>query len=235
MRFIILSIFLLTVSFITKGQIIVMHDIVDPVNNNESFGPNLRHFNHLYLDFGIIIGKAEGQTEIINSSSNSLRFGNRYKLKISSIYSIGLDVSISRKSFRIKQNNNKIFPEPTLHKSEKVLIYDLGFGFFNRINFRSRGNYIGEYFDFGIYAHPILQSSHITKDDYNPQITGFKKNIVNEKGLEYINDYYYSVILRFGINRYIISAEYRLSDIISSEYQTHLPVFSIGIQIGIHK
>ena len=54
--------------------------------------------------------------------------------------------------------------------------------------------------------------------------------------LKYYEPFNYGVLARFGINRYVIYANYRLSDLFKSSYNyAELPRLTLGVQIGLHK
>ena len=54
--------------------------------------------------------------------------------------------------------------------------------------------------------------------------------------LNYLNDGNYGAYAQFGINRYVVYAKYRLSDMFNNSVQySELPRLIVGFQIGLHK
>ena len=198
-------------------------------------GPNNRHYTHFYIECNYIMGLNSEQIEIIKGLSNRIAIGNRYKIKVSPIYSLGFDGSISQTSYNLRQNTEKIFPDNIIHETEIIRFNDIELEFFNRINFRLRGNYLGEYFDIGFYGSWIFSSSQIIKENLEKNVFNFSRSVLKNKDLSYINSFQYGLKARFGVNRYIISFRYSLSKLTDWDINLRLPPFSIGVQIGLHK
>ena len=233
---------LLSIIFLSTyvaGQDVLLEEDVKADTIKKTVGPNLKHFTHLYLDLGFIAGKSETEGADINyGKSYTFSVGYRYKRKISNFYAIGFDINYYLMSYNLKQENSKILPNDSLHNKEKLIFNNLGLELYNRFNFGKRGNYIGTFIDIGAYGNWAYKVKHYTKDELdNADINNAKINEVTNTGLVYPEELNYGVKARIGINRFVLSATYRLSDLFKEKYSYYpeLPRLSVGLQIGLHK
>jgi len=207
-----------------------------------SSGPNFRHFSHLYFGFAFFI--PEGKVMEVKTkpgSTTSLEFGWRYKLKLTNWLSIGSGLNYVNDIYDIKQNNDKLIPDTVLHTKEKLRFNYIGSEFFIRFNFGKRGNIIGRFVDIGAYANYAFKVKHmfVDKVDGNiPHRAGSQRVILYK--LDYIEKFDYGVKGRIGVNRFVVTANYRLSYLFTDSYKAevgdyYLPKFNLGIEIGLHK
>ena len=76
-----------------NAQEVVM-DIDVEEQYSSTHGPNMRHYGHIYMGFGLILDFDEEHGAAINPwRSSNFTFGYRYKLKLLSFYAIGLDLN----------------------------------------------------------------------------------------------------------------------------------------------
>src|SRR6185369_1637111 len=95
-----------------------------------------------------------------------------------------------------------------------------------------RGNYLGYYFDLGIRGEWDHSIRHIIKNKL-PDGSYARSSI---KALPYVNRFNYHVVGRIGLNKILIYAAYRLSDLFKSKYDyPELPRLTTGIEISIFR
>jgi len=225
-----IAIFIATFSF---GQEVLFEEDVLADTLISKKGPNRKHFYHFFISYGFIAGESEGAgSDISYGLSNNVEFGFRYKLKVCNFYSIGCQALINTDVFHLKQNDSKILPDTIQHDKEKLTNDNLSFGVYNRFNFGKRGNYIGNFLDVGAYGDWRFYSKHCVKD----KISTGEMVKISTTHLNYLEDFNYGVYAQIGINRYVVYAKYRLSDIFLSTYSySELPRITVGLQIGFHK
>ncbi|HBF88194.1 MAG TPA: hypothetical protein DDX39_06080 [Bacteroidales bacterium] len=239
-KYILTIVVFFTIISFAKSQAVVLEEDVNVDTLESKKGPNLKNFAHLYFEFGFNVFPQETGAEINPVKSNILKLGYKYKYKICNFYALGFDIHYLNSSFNLAQNTSKLLPDSIMHDNENIIINNLGFEFYNRFNFGRRGNMIGKYMDIGAFGTFIFNKKHQSVDKSNdPNIAmGHKQEIVNT-GLIYVQSYSYGVNARVGINRYALTASYRLSDIFKTESESftfnypELPRLYIGLQIGL--
>jgi hypothetical protein len=205
-------------------------------------GPNFRHFSHLYIGAGLFIPEGkELEVKIKPGTSISFQFGWRYKLKLTNWLAIGSGVNYTNDIFDIKQGEDKIIPNDIQHSREKFKFNNVGSEFYFRFNFGKRGNIIGRFIDFGAYANWTFRVKHIYIDKAEsipPYRAGTQKVVFHN--LNYVEKFNYGLKARIGLNRYVLSANYRLTELFTNEYRAEvgayfLPKISVGLEMGLHK
>lgn len=199
-------------------------------------GPNMKSFSHLFFGYEFFTGKPDKKgAEIIYGSSSSLNIGYRYKFKIFEFYSIGFSTIYSYNKYVIKQDKNKILPNPVLHDKEKIRFSNAGFEFYNRFNFDKRGNTIGKYIDIGLYGNWAFAINHYTRDKEYDENNMSELTVVKYTGLKYTEKYGYGLSARIGMNKVSLSADYRISNMFKEDYQLpELPRFSVGLELTLY-
>ncbi len=232
-QFILIILFL---PFFGISQKVLLEENVEYDTLVTKFGQNYANYRHFYISAGFLTGENNPGSEIIFVNSRQMELGYRYKRKISDNYAFGLGLSICNSSFYLNQKANKIVPNDSLHSSEKIAINSLKLELYNRINIGKRGNIIGKFMDIGFFTSYNYRAKHITKDKLTDTNKFFAKKVKSVyKGLEYIENFGYGLGVRLGINRYVIYSQLRLTNIFKSNYNMpELPVYSVGIQIGLH-
>ena len=224
------------------GQTVLLEQDINADTIPKIVGPNLKHFSHLYLGYGFVLGTNSIGSEINYGSSSDFVYGYRYKRKLSEFYAIGFDLFYHSTVFHLKQDSTKTLPNNILHddkgEKEKLTFNNLSLGLYNRFNFDKRGNYIGYYLDLGARVDWPFSVVHFTKDKFdfaNINNGGVVKT--KTTGLVYINPVYYNVYARLGFNKFVITASYRLSDLFKNEFDLYseLPLLIVGVEIGLHK
>ncbi len=210
-------------------------------------GPNMRHYGHIYTGYALVTDFDEQTgTSIVWWRSGQYIFGYRYKLKLLSFYAIGLDLSYKRTSYFFEGVSENPFdpanPLTTNVERDRHRLINNGFGieFYHRINFGKRGNTLGKYLDTGIRAQwNVADTENILIKDDDPDLPSQRKRIKN-RGLTYIMPFSYGLTARFGFNKIIIHANYRLSDYFKEEISPDVdvnipetPRLALGLQFAL--
>jgi hypothetical protein len=225
------------------GQTILMQENVNDIDfKAPSQGPNYRHFGHLFIGFGFYIpdgGDFEVETKAIFTTS--FEFGWRYKLKLTNWLAIGTGINYYNDIFNIKQVDDKVVPTNIKHSKERLRYNNLGTEIYMRFNFGKRGNVIGRFLDVGAYGNWAFAVNHMYEDKSNsqlPYMAGSERVILYH--LSYVEKYNYGLKARIGINRYVITAMYRMNDLLTQEYRDdvgdyYFPKLAVGFELGLHK
>jgi hypothetical protein len=232
MKSILTILFVFALLQISFSQDVVFNENVGSDSVTETHGPNLKHFKHPYIAFGFAATQSEKKSSNIDMGlSSNFIFGYRTKLKISNFYAIGYDLAYNLSWYRLSQSKDKLTPDSVKNDKERLTFHNLELGLYNRFNFGKRGNIIGKFVDLGVYADWTFLCSHFTKNDKYENT--YKTKVTHLKYYEPLN---YGVLARFGINRWVVYANYRLSDLFKSKYNyAELPRLTVGFQIGLHK
>ena len=235
---IIAAIALLPLTF--SAQTVLMEEYPASDTIVPKWGKNLRHFIHLYFSYSMIVDDFSNNTAKNKiPGSGEFALGLRYKLKLTNFYAMGLDFGMNSTGFAVKQSDGKTFPTNIKHKKENIQLSSLSLEYFNRINFDRRGNKIGKFIDIGAYGFVNLNSWHYIQDVYDTLSFGSSKKIeVKYFKPDYLNNYGYGASVRLGMDMFVLTARYRLSDLIkktgSYEGFPELPRMMVGIQISVH-
>lgn len=209
-------------------------------------GPNMRHYGQIYVGLGVVpdFDEEEG-TAIKWWRSGQFMVGYRYKLKLLSFYAIGLDFSFKTTQYFFEDRDNNPFDEmnPLTYNQErdKHQLVNNGFGleFYHRINFGRRGNTLGKYLDTGIRAQwnfaNVEKILLKTDDDGVPS----KRIKIENRKLTFIEPLSYGLTARIGFNKFLIHANYRLSDYFKNKISDdvaveipELPRLAVGLQVA---
>jgi len=227
MKKILLYIFVIS-SFLAQSQTVLMQEKVDSVYHKRKFGVNSTHFVHPFFTFGFLFDVSNKRDVTDFGSTNSFSFGIRYKLRLTNHFATGVEI----------EDRMSIIAFPT-HKpilKDKYLFFDIKYAWYFRTNLGMRGDIMGKFLDVGIYGSSVFFPSHYTKIEVdNPN---YKSLSQYEEDLNYFKSFNYGLILRFGINQFVIFAEYRLNNIIKKKYSEEfrsIPQVTVGLQIGLHR
>lgn len=240
----------LLLSIPTAAQTVLFEENVKDTYPKERLrGPNKRHYTHWYVDYGFFVSETESQmglggADIRYGLSHTFDLGYRYKLRLTNWLAFGANLSYQYLSYHIKQNDNKTFPRP-VYSSLSVSQYDkerlqlnlFSFEIYERLNFGKRGNTVGTFWDVGLYVAYMVRDKHFIQDDHlanQPQYVSVTR--IQHLDLDFTEEFYYGLRTRIGRNRYVLSAQYRLSDMFSDDLlDLELPRLSIGLQVGLHE
>jgi hypothetical protein len=237
-----LVLFCLVLSFFhntNSAQDIVLDKNVDKQYTEEK-GPNMPRYRHIYLGLAMVVpyNNLPGSGIDLGRSAEIL-IGYRYKVKLSSFYAIGFDISNRFVRFGIKSEedlpvdiNSNPLSQASLVDKLGLSLTSMGLEAYNRFNFGKRGNTLGNYLDIGIKEEWNYGRKMIIKDDA-PDGSYFEKSRKVEKKLLFIEKFSTILTARIGINKVSIYGNYRISDLITSGYLTpELPPLTTGIQVA---
>jgi hypothetical protein len=247
-KYIFLLCFLATLISKVSAQEVKLAQDVGSDTLKSKFGPNLKHYVHAYVGYGLVAGPSEAKgSQVKYPSSHEWVFGVRYKYKIGEVYGLGLDLALTPQVFALKQQEGKLLPNTVHHDSEKLKFTNIGLGFYNRFNFDKRGNYMGTFLDLGVYGNWMAHSAHVFQDPDSYPLSGVKNIKVQENDLKYLANFNYGALVRLGFNNYVFYGTYRISDLFDSGYGVfdlngknvfdfpELPRYTIGFQFSLHK
>ena len=221
-----------------SGQEIMFNQNVDQQYQNVK-GPNMKHFIHFYSGSGLLMPFNEHSGAKIDfGRSWELLFGFRYKRKLLPFYAVGLDANLRYRKFGI-QDEKLIYStvNPLTMASQvnrfAVGVSSTGLEVYNRINFGSRGNILGNYLDIGFRGEWNFSTKEIIKDRLGNQELAENLRTVR-RNLKYIQNFSSVATIRFGFNKWTIFGNYQLSDLFKKQYNfVELPSLSIGLQYSL--
>jgi hypothetical protein len=211
---IIFTILITLISTAVFSQDILLQQNVKADSIRPMYGPNLKNYIHGYIGIGFPVYTNEGVNYTKFGSSAVFDFGLRYKRKITNYLAMGADAGINLGVYKLKQNEGKSVPDTIVNDKEKFQLSSILSSVYVRINIGRRGNFIGNYLDLGAYG-----GWNVVKKDktYNENAVGEKVKTVTRR-LKYMDNFSYGLLARLGVNRYAITASYRLSNIFVSSY-----------------
>lgn len=199
-------------------------------------GPNAQKFGHFLVGFGLVVDQPEGDRDIKHLQSNNITIGYRYKYKMGNVFSAGWQLDYSRLKFSYDPIvltdalGNNLTPE-----KEFLRLHQLKPGIFFRINFDpNRGNVMGKFMDIGGYGSYNFGRNYYL--EFEESVLDAKKRKEVYSGLEHVEKLSYGVVARFGVNKLVVFAQYRLSNLSNDDFLMREPSrIVVGIQTGIHK
>ncbi len=212
------------------SQEVLLSENVQADSIRPTRGPNLKHFTQGYIGIGFPVYTNEAVTYTKVMASTDFNFGIRYKHRVTNTFAMGLDLGMHLAAFKLKQDEPAILPESENYDREKFQINTLSGSAYVRINAGRRGNYIGNYLDLGAYGGWNMIKKY--KGTYKNEADEKVKLITSR--LNYVEDFSYGGLARLGVNRYALTAQYRLSDIFNNEIP-ELPRLVVGIEVGLFK
>jgi len=242
-RYLFLSSFLIF-SFAVLGQTVLLHEKISDYDfKMPKKGPNFRHFTHLYIGFAFFIpGNENNEIETKPGSTTTFSVGWRYKFKITKWLALGGGLNYANDVFNLAQNENKIVPNDIQHDKEKLRFNNLGPEAYLRFNFGKRGNVIGRFVDFGAFFNWSFKVKHMFQNevDKNAQPYQAGKERVILSDLKYVEKFHYGFKGRIGLNRFVLTASYRMNELLTKEYREDVgemffPKLNVGLEIGLHK
>ena len=213
-------------------QVLVQANVADDTLKT-ALGPNRRYFGHLYIGYGLVAGAAgRGAALKYGPPSSELRGGGRFKVRLSQLLALNLDLGYSYLRYDLAQNALKTVPTPALHRRERLNAHQLYSEISLRLNAGRRGNAIGSYLDLLASSGWVAATSHTTEDTPNP---GIGSVATTEYGLPYLRRWTSTVGARFGFDRYAFAARYRVSPVFGAGYAAwpELPRWVLGVEVGL--
>lgn len=201
----------------------------------QTYGPNRRHFRHLYVAYLPVLGPAGGAGAKLRPwASAELNVGLREKLQLAGPLAIGADVRYAYLRYSLAQRADKVLPDATLHHREALALHRLDLEGWLRLRFGRRGNTVGHYLDVGGWGGWVAATAHHTEDE--PNSARAKRLSVTETGLPYLGRWSYGVGGRLGSQRLALTVRYRGSDTFRPAWQgayPELPRWLVGLEVGV--
>ncbi len=229
-----IAVLLLVFFGIVAQEAVLERDVTEEMFNKDK-GPNLKKYDHLYIAISAYIG-GDDEVKIKPVVSNEFTFGYRYKYKLFNFYNIGFDISYHHLNFNLKQNDDKVVPNPINHDKENISFNAFDLELYQRFQLGKTGNMIGFFVDMGGYVGWVFGARHIIQDEvsgedpYNAAL-----RITRYRELDYTNNIHYGLKARIGYNNIGICGCYRIADLFDDSFEyPELPRFSIGVELGLH-
>ena len=200
----------------------------------QTYGPNRRHFRHLYVAYLPVLGQAGRGAQLRPWASAELAVGLREKLQLLGPLAIGADVRYVFVRYGLAQKADKVLPDARLHHREALLLHRIDLEGWARLRFGRRGNTVGHYLDLGGWGGWVAATAHHTEDE--PNNARAKRISTTETGLPYLRRWSYGVGGRLGSQRIALTARYRLSDTFRPAWMgvyPELPRWLVGVEIGV--
>ncbi len=232
------------IQFTVYSQTVLLQEDVSKLDfQMPTNGPNYKNFHQLYFNYSFYVPLGDVQEVEINSwKSATFSIGWRYKRKLTNWFAVGTGISYSNSAFSIKQNDFKEVPNNIQHEEEKLKFNNVNLELYTRINFGKRGNVIGKFIDIGAYAEYAFSVKHFYMDNSDKNTPPYYSGTieVNQKDLNYIQKFNYGLKTRLGMNRWVIIASYRLSNLLTDDYKDivgdyFFARFAVGVELGLHK
>jgi hypothetical protein len=201
---------------------------------NTNYGPNKKHYIYPYIKAGQVLGTSADSLPTKYWGSGNLGFGFRYKNKLTSWWSHGLDLNYNYQSFSIAQKDEKMLIDNNQYEKERLNLHQIAGSYYWRFQIGRAGNYLGKYLDIGGYGAWNMGKNHVIKSDNN--IPGASKQKTKLKNVNYLEDIEYGVLARFGFPRVAFFGQYRLSTLLKNvpEDSEMLPNISVGLEINLN-
>ncbi len=216
-----------------RAQQVLVHANVADDTIKTTFGPNRRYFGHLYLAYGLVAGPAGAGAGLRHGlPSAELRGGGRLKFRLTQALALNLDLGYDYLRYDLAQNGQKTVPSFALHRRETLGLHQLYSEVSLRLNAGRRGNAVGRYLDLLASGSWAAATRHTTRDDPGPGIGSVE---TTEHGLPYLRRWAGGVGARLGLDRYALTARYRLSPAFGAAYRAwpELPRWVLGVEVGL--
>lgn len=218
---------------IAFAQDVVLWDKMTVNSGKPVKGINSPAYNHFFAGWSLSVSLLENEAKVRLPASNDYSFGLRQIYKLNNHLATGYKLSYVRSIFSVDQIPGKNIHDSVLHSKEHFLISRGDCSLFFRVNFdRRRGAYMGHFLDLGVWGGKNFIRQRMIEDKTENE----SKVRIWYKRVEYIEKYSYGVYAGLGLNRYLIFARFRMSDLFDGSYNfSQLPAFTFGIEIGLHR
>jgi hypothetical protein len=218
-----------------RAQRVLLRSNVGTDTLRSKVGPNRAFFQHFYLGYDAVVGRANGPgADLRSGASGQVLLGVRQKYRLNQTAALGFDLRYARLVYQLAQNDRKVLPTSTQHKREHLALPQFQAEAFARLSLSRRGNVVGNYLDLLGWGGWVISTAHHYEDSPGP--TGSGRVEVTERELNYIRRWSYGVGARLGSGRYAVVARHRLSDTFTSAAATRypeLPRWVVGLELGM--
>lgn len=213
------------------AQTVILDVEPDLDSISKKFGPNRRHFMHLFVGFGVNIGPQDPDARLRLPASSVFDVGLRYKLKFSHTLSGVADLGVLNLTYDLLQEKGKAIPDTILHDREWFTAQNFRLSAYLRINFGERGDRVGNFIDLGGGLLARIRSQYNTRDE----LASGEIQEVKLTKLKTITPVQYFTEFRFGLNRWVFFAQRRMTPFFTdASGYPHMPAYSVGLLVGLH-
>ncbi|MCB9261534.1 MAG: hypothetical protein H6607_04100 [Flavobacteriales bacterium] len=212
--------------FCANAQSIMLKQDVNEDTVVSNFGRNRKHFYAGNVGFASIIGNTDNDSfSLKNAASWQFNAGVYYKYRVSQPYSLVFRLDYVFDKYKFKTDSSNV-------KYANLVMQTARLEFANRFNYGRRGNYLGRYLEIGISADYAYRNRFFTKTTApdNSNYTSEKSILY---GLKYIEPFNYSAHARLGFNKFVLTADYRLSDNTNNLVNYNLPPLAVGVLLDL--
>ncbi len=207
-----------------SAQVVELEQDVNEDTVVSKFGKNRKHYVSSYFDFGITPGQLETDSvQLKPGESTKFAYGIYYKYKVAKPYSILASLRYSMSQFEFETAED--------FKYNRLNVNTVELEFANRFNFGKRGNTIGNYVEIAISGDYVTGTKQLTKQTIDDPSVNHKTRKIELTGLSYINRPNYTAHARIGSNKFVLTADYRLSDLTNENINFELPPLTIGFRL----
>lgn len=174
------------------------------------------------------VGPEQPGAAILIGQSFNFRIGAQYKRKITSWFSIGVQLAYSTEDFYLSQDSSKILPDTLLHSSEWFNLQNFVAGGFLRFNLDPhRGNHYGTYIELGVNHVLIAGFFHSVKEKLP---TGETQHI-KTSGMPYTLPNYGEFYGKFAWRHVAVIVHWRFTPLFKNSYgYPDLPAVKVGLE-----
>lgn len=227
-----LGIFILTLSFSFSGsaQTVLFEDkAVVPDTIRSNWGPNSKHFIQGTFGFAWPVSPSGTGAPLRYFVSGEINLGIRYRRQWASWFSTGAELKYNADIYRLKQIAGKTLPDSTLNDKERIGFQSFQAGLFLRFNLGKRGDRLGTYLDVGPYGDLYFISKHRRRND----MPNGEREIDITRRLEFAPIGGYGVRARIGIESFLLTVSYRISDLLDDSFTyPQLPRWKVGMEFA---
>ncbi|MFT4523230.1 MAG: hypothetical protein ACI8ZN_002182 [Bacteroidia bacterium] len=210
-----------------SAQTVILEQNVNSDTIISNHGKNRKHYTGTFYDVKFAIGASEGDTTSVmkQGASWAYGFGLYRKYKISNFYSILGSAAFRRTEYQFETKDPMVY--------NKLILNDVSAEFSNRFNYGRRGNFIGNYVEIGASAAYTFANRKKVKTTPNDPDVNYKSRKLIYTDVNYLEPLNYYGHLRFGFNRYVVTADYRLTDLINDNKELKMPPLLLGLRIDL--
>ncbi len=208
-------------------QTVLMEQDVNADTTVPKFGRNRTHFVGSFVGAGIMLGQAEGDSSIglRNGRSAAYSYGQYYKFKVSKSYSMLFSATYRYSRYEFELGDQQ--------KYNRLILNEIMGEFVHRLNFGKRGNYIGNYVEAGFSGDYSVQNMIKIKTKNNDVDLPYQRKKEMIINLNYLQKFNYSGHVRLGFNKFVIGADYRLSDLVNDKASYDLPPLILSLRFDM--
>ena len=209
------------------AQSVMLEQHVDQDTVSRSFGRNRKHFAGTFMGFGTILGDTEGDSSVSmrQGRSSFFQYGGYYKLKLSKTFSLGGSGSYRYTKFDLGVTGDQVYNRLVTHEALAECAL--------RTNYGRRGDFIGNYLEIGVSGdYAFIDKNKVKTKPDDPDLTYQTRKLVFSN-LSYIEKLNYSAHVRLGFNKWVLTADYRLSDIINDNNTYNQPPMAVGVRFDV--